>query len=323
MYWIIPLILAFLCTLVNPYVGLVGILFVGEIVIYLFFDGNAEKGADFASGYIEKTDAKYYEILKKAGKGFLNFWCILAVLFLILMTIISLIVETAASSGIFGGPTELTPFLIGKEENRAAYGVVLLIVSIILHIIAVVLIFLRRKYFVEKPKNIKPLKTLILKEENPANRLEHIEIRFGILPVLCIAAAGFFGMLNEYFGWLSLLLHIAYLVGITVISIVAGGLLRFVRKNETMKKGMQYFVNYITNGTPYNHFVIGGVWIATAFLVVLQLLLTLGYRNDIFMVFGLNAGTFAMVCSCLFEIAAAVLITVKRESVKTCDNEKI
>ena len=67
MYWIIPLLLAFLCTLVNPYLGLVGLLYIGEIAVYLFFDGNAEKAADFASGYVEKTDAKYYEILKKAG----------------------------------------------------------------------------------------------------------------------------------------------------------------------------------------------------------------------------------------------------------------
>lgn len=46
MYWIIPLLLAFLCTLVNPYLGLVGLLYIGEIAVYLFFDGNAEKAAD-------------------------------------------------------------------------------------------------------------------------------------------------------------------------------------------------------------------------------------------------------------------------------------
>ena len=87
MYWIIPLLLAFLCTLINPYIGLVGILYIGEIVVYWFFDENAEKAADFASGYVEKTDAKYYEVLKKAGKGCLNFWCGLAVLFFVLMTV--------------------------------------------------------------------------------------------------------------------------------------------------------------------------------------------------------------------------------------------
>ena len=36
MYWIIPLLLAFLCTLVNPYLGLVGLLYIGEIAVYLF-----------------------------------------------------------------------------------------------------------------------------------------------------------------------------------------------------------------------------------------------------------------------------------------------
>ena len=129
MYWIIPLLLAFLCTLVNPYLGLVGLLYIGEIAVYLFFDGNAEKAADFASGYVEKTDAKYYEILKKAGKGCLNFWCGLAVLFFVLMTIISVIVETVASGTMLGGPTTLTPFLIGSKETRAAYRVALLMVS--------------------------------------------------------------------------------------------------------------------------------------------------------------------------------------------------
>lgn len=288
MYWIIPLLLAFLCTLVNPYLGLVGLLYIGEIAVYLFFDGNAEKAADFASGYVEKTDAKYYEILKKAGKGCLNFWCGLAVLFFVLMTIISVIVETVASGTMLGGPTTLTPFLIGSKENRAAYGVALLMVSILLHIVA-----------------------LVLKEENPVNRLENIRIGIGGIPVVLILAAGVFGMMNEYFGWLSFLLHAAYLIGIGVMTVVIGGIFRFAQKNETMKKGVQYFVNYVTDGTPYYHFIIGGMWIVTAFLVILQLLLGLGYKNDIFMMFGLHRGTSAMVISCLLELAAAVWVSMK------------
>ena len=50
MYWIIPLLLAFLCTLINPYIGLVGILYIGEIVVYWFFDENAEKALGEALG---------------------------------------------------------------------------------------------------------------------------------------------------------------------------------------------------------------------------------------------------------------------------------
>lgn len=73
-------------------------------------------------------------------------------------------------------------------------------VSILLHIVALVMIFLRKKYFLEKPKDIKPLKTLVLKEENPVNRLENIRIGIGGIPVVLILAAGVFGMMNEYFG---------------------------------------------------------------------------------------------------------------------------
>lgn len=152
------------------------------------------------------------------------------------MTIISVIVETVASGTMLGGPTTLTPFLIGQEESRATYGVTLLVISIILHIVALVMIFLRRKYFLEKPKDIKPLKTLILKEENPVNRLENIRIGIGGIPVVLILAAGVFGMMNEYFGWLSFLLHAAYLIGIGVMTVVIGGIFRFAQKNETNKK---------------------------------------------------------------------------------------
>ena len=215
-------------------------------------------------------------------------------------------VETVASGTMLGGPTTLTPFLIGQEESRATYGVTLLVISIILHIVALVMIFLRRKYFLEKPKDIKPLKTLILKEENPVNRLENIRIGIGGM------AAGVFGMMNEYFGWLSFLLHAAYLIGIGVMTVVIGGIFRFAQKNETIKKGVQYFVNYVTDGAPYYHFIIGGMWIVTAFLVILQLLLGLGYKNDIFMMFGLHRGTSAMVISCLLELAAAVWVSIKR-----------
>ena len=225
--------------------------------------------SDFASGYVEKTDAKYYEVLKKAGKGCLNFWCGLAVLFFVLMTVISVIVETVASGTMLGGPTTLTPFLeVGSKENRAAYGVALLMISILLHIVALVMIFLRKKYFLEKPKDIKPLKTLVLKEENPVNRLENIRIGIRGIPVVLILAAGVFGMMNEYFGWLSFLLHAAYQIGIGVMTVVIGGIFRFAQKNETIKKGVQYFVNYVTDGAPYYHFIIGGMWIVTAFFVI-------------------------------------------------------
>ena len=75
---------------------------------------------------------------------------------------------------------------------------------------------------------------------------------------------------------------------------------------------MQYFVNYVTDGAPYYHFIIGGMWIVTAFLVILQLLLGLGYKNDIFMMFGLHRGTSAMVISCLLELAAATWVSIKK-----------
>ena len=38
------------------------------------------------------------------------------------------------------------------------------------------------------------------------------------------------------------------------------GMLDIAQKNETIKKGVQYFVNYVTDGAPYYHFIIGGMW---------------------------------------------------------------
>ena len=87
------------------------------------------------------------------------------------MTMISVIVETVASGTMLGGPTTLTPFLIGSKENRAAYGVALLMISILLHIVALVMIFLRKKYFLEKPKDIKPLKTLCFKRRKSGKQI--------------------------------------------------------------------------------------------------------------------------------------------------------
>lgn len=170
MYWIIPLLLAFLCTLINPYIGLVGILYIGEIVVYWFFDENAEKAADFASGYVEKTDAKYYEVLKKAGKGCLNFWCGLAVLFFVLMTMISVIVETVASGTMLGGPTTLTPFLIGSKENRAAYGVALLMISILLYCGTGYDIF-AKKIFLRKTKRYQTIKDTCFKRRKSGKQI--------------------------------------------------------------------------------------------------------------------------------------------------------
>lgn len=149
---------------------MVGILYIGEIVVYWFLM-KAEKAADFASGYVEKTDAKYYEVLKKAGKGCLNFWCGLAVLFFVLMTMISVIVETVASGTMLGGPTTLTPFLIGSKENRAAYGVALLMISILLHIVALDYDIFAKKIFLRKTKRYQTIKDTCFKRRKSGKQI--------------------------------------------------------------------------------------------------------------------------------------------------------
>ena len=53
MYWIIFLALSFLCTILNPYVGLFGILFIAEFAIYWFLDDNIQKAAKFTSSYLK------------------------------------------------------------------------------------------------------------------------------------------------------------------------------------------------------------------------------------------------------------------------------
>ena len=127
--------------------------------------------------------------------------------------------------------------------------------------------------------------------------------------MILIITAGIIGMLNEYFGWLSFVLHFMYLLQVVIIELVAAVLLRLVKKNEKIKQGFQYFVNYVMDGTPYYYIVLGIVWAVTAVIVILQLYLSLGYKNDIFMIFSLDAGTPAMVLSCVAEVLAAGIIT--------------
>lgn len=309
MYWLIFLILSFLCAILNPYVGLFGILFLAEFEAFWFFDENIQRAAKFAASYVEKSESKYYEMLKKSGKGLLNLWCVLAVLFFVLMTVLSLIVWVFASGGLSGTAREMTPFVLFSEERKLFFGRMLLIAEIIFHFITMLLVFARRSSILKMPKDIKPWSTIILKEENPNNRVDHIQIKMGMFPMLLILLAGIVGMLNEYFGWMSFLVHFIYLIQIVVIEMAVGVILRLVKKNEKVKQGVQYFFNYVLDGTPYYYFVLGAVWIAAALIVALQLYLSLGYKNDIFMIFSLDAGMPAMIISCIAELLAAVLIS--------------
>ena len=115
------------------------------------------------------------------------------------MTIISVIVETVASGTMLGGPTTLTPFLIGQEEKPGDlwgntfgnfYPVTYRCTGDDI---------LRKKIFLRETKRYQTIENVVLKEENPVNRLENIRIGIGGIPVVLILAAGVFGMMNEYF----------------------------------------------------------------------------------------------------------------------------
>ena len=309
MYWLIFLILSFLCTILNPYVGLFGLLFILEFEVFWFLDENIQRASKFTASYVEKSESKYSELFKKSGKGVLNLWCILAVLFFGFMTVLSLVVWLFASGSLFGTAREMTPFVIFGEENKLLYARILLIAGMIFHFITMLLVFTRRSAILKMPREIKPWTSIIIKDENPNNRIDNIRIKMGILPMILIITAGIIGMLNEYFGWLSFVLHFMYLLQVVIIELVAAVLLRLVKKNEKIKQGFQYFVNYVMDGTPYYYIVLGIVWAVTAVIVILQLYLSLGYKNDIFMIFSLDAGTPAMVLSCVAEVLAAGIIT--------------
>lgn len=309
MYWIIFLALSFLCTILNPYVGLFGILFIAEFAIYWFLDDNIQKAAKFTASYLKESESKYYDLFKKSGKGVLNLWCALSVLFFGLMTAVSLVVWVFASGVITGKARAMTPFVLLGEEHRVLYGSILLIASIVFHLITTVMIFMRRSEILKMPKDLKPWKTLIIKEEHPSNNLDNVKIRFGFLSLFFILLAGIFGMTNGHFGWLSLILHFMYLIQLVFIEFIVMVVLRLIRKNATVRQGAQYFVNYVLDGTPYYYFIVGVVWTVTAVLVILQMFLTLSYKNDIFMIFSLDWGVKAMAVSCASEVFSALFIT--------------
>lgn len=310
MYWMIFLVLALICALLNPYVGLVGLLFIEEIMVYLFLDENIQKAASFMASYVDASESKYYELLKKSGKGLLNLWCVLAIFFFAGMTALTLVVWIFASGRLSGTVREMTPFVLFGDDHKMLCGTILLVGEIVFHLIALILIFVRRSEILKMPKEIKPWKTLILKEEHPANRLDHIRVKMGFLPLFLILAAGIFGMLNGYFGWLSFLLHFMYLLLIVVLELIVAVMLRLLKKNDKVKQGTQYFINYVLDGTPYYQMVLGAVWIVTAVIVILQMILSLSYKRDIFMIFSLDMGLPALIISCVLEIVAAWCITI-------------
>lgn len=308
MYFVF-LILALIATLLNPYVGLFGLLVIVEILVYAGFGIYIEKTEGFADFFGDISEKKYLNNVQKSGKVVIKIWCAAAVFFWLCSTFISLVVWLFASGVIGSAGRHMTPWIVFEPKNEFSGSVKMLLAAVIMQTCAAVWVFWKKKQM-EKPRK---LDNFVQREkeryEGLKEKIPQIDIHIGVLPIFCVLAAMIFGMANPYLGWISLLVHFLYLLLIGALKLLVVVSAKVSKMDSRVMLNARYLLAHLLRGSAYNEKILGTIWAITGLSFGGQLLLTLKAKNDMFAVFGLDMGMAALVLSCAFEILTALFLT--------------
>lgn len=308
MYFVF-LILALIATLLNPYVGLFGLLVIVEILVYAGFGIYIEKTEGFADLFGDISEKKYLNNVQKSGKVVMKIWCVAAVFFWICSTFISLVVWLFASGVIGSDGRHMTPWIVFEPKNEFSGSVKMLLAAVIMQTCAVVWVFWKKKQM-EKPRQ---LDNFVQREKERYEGLKEcipqIDIHIGMLPIFCVILAMIFGMANPYLGWISLLIHFLYLLLIGALKLMVVVSAKISKMDSRAMLNARYLLAHLLRGSAYNEKILATIWVITGLSCGGQMLLTFKAKNDMFAVFGLDMGMAALVLSCGFEILTALFLS--------------
>lgn len=303
MYWLIPLFLSLLCAIINPYIGLFGIFILVELIIYFCIDINAHTRISMSQYGSGLNDNTYYKAINKAGKALLNIWCGLSIILFILCTVVFLGVWALASGGITGDVTEMAPFSIFADENKALYSVLLLIGAIILNLAATILVFVRKS-------NLLNAKGTVNMRQIPDEKaIDNINFHTDMYIWIALIGSILFGFLDFRFGWLSILLNMFYLFLVLVIKLIIFTNKKTFNSKLHMRNNASYFIDNLVKGKKYNNLMLMCVWLIFCIIVFVELLSNLFVEVNSFAIVKIEFGYLFLMLSCGFNFLTALFLS--------------
>lgn len=301
MEWIIFLLLSFAVTIINEHVGFVGI----HYLITLFIFAGAYVDISGLGKILKVAEKKRVEKEIKRYNGKLKAWGVAAVCSYIMGTILN-VAAFLMTSGITGegNITSLSPVRLFEDEG-INMSIVLLIISEALGFVATFLL-LRRKNLLHE---------MVDDETAPGTPLFRLVYKLDILTAFSVFAATLVGCFNNYFGALSLIVHMFYLILLAMMIILISN----YNKTYKTEKGRKHKVEFFTGmqrGGRYNQTYILMVWIITVASIALQLFMAYSFRYEGLAMFNYASNQTVTLCAIVMDLVMSWLLTSTISNIK-------
>lgn len=306
-FWSLFLVLAFLCALLNPYVGLFSVFLLVILLVYFSLAVNikgiiARRMFSLAEADIDNHSA----VLQRSGTALVNAWRVIALLLFLLVTLVSggvwLLASGYGNSQI--ASSDMTPLSIFSPDFKLAASIILLIASVGFNLLATVSIFIKCKQFsaelksvvaVSRPENLKAVGGISFKVNLPV---------VGAVWIMAMA----FGLLNSHFGWLSILLHLFYSLFIVILTFTLHIYAKLAVKQSVAGMKARYMLTNMAGGQSLNRLLQVIVWTIAGLLIVVQVLCSFTVPTGVFTVLDTGLDILMLLLSCVANVVLALIL---------------
>ena len=241
MWWIIPMVLAVVCSVLSPYVGMLGAIFgLAElfflIVLRILMRSRYER-------CLFAPESSYSSFLRRSAKTLSVVWCVAAVVLIAATAFVS--GAALAVPAMSQNAVPLTPVDIFPEKYRLLFSIILFTLQVVFLILAVVLLFRDRKRLAEKYDGLlksggkteiseKVAKTL---ENNRSLDADNIKFRVGFPSIVIFLLSTAVGALDPKFGWMAFIIAGAFLYQMLLTAVMISLNKRMVRGKKNGASG--------------------------------------------------------------------------------------
>lgn len=305
MEWMIFLLLSFATAIINNHVGFVGI----HYLITLFIFVGAYINVSSLGKILKDAPRDKAVNERKKYNAMLNLWTVASVGSFLLGTVLN-VMAFLMTSGITGKGSvmSLTPVVLFDNIDKTNVAIILLIISEALSFVATFLL-LRRKNLLQE---------MVDDDTDEDTPLFKLEYRLDLLTVFSMLAATVVGCLNNYFGLLSVLIHMFYFIIIAMMIMLIGNYNRYYDTAGGKNHKVDFYNGMKKNGR-FNRTYVALIWIVTLASVALQLMMAYKFQYEGFAMINFQSTQTMAWCSVVMDVVMSLFLTSTITKIKPCE----
>lgn len=305
--WPLFLSLALACAVLNPYVGLFSLFFLIEFLVFFSMAVNIKSRVSLHSfSRSENEEAGRLARQKRSASALINTLRVLAVVFFIICTVVSCgvwMLSSGRASAMIAAK-DMAPFSLFSPENKAVASIVLLLGSTGFHLLAAVSIWMQCKQFSAQLNGEAA-------QDNIVSASQSGELSFKVnIPVTAAAwfAAMVFGLLNTRFGWLSIILHLFYLLFVGILKLTVQVYVNVAKQQSVIGTNARYMLSNMVRGKPLNRLFQAILWMIAGLIVLVQIICSFAVSRGVFLVMNTGLDMLMLFLSCGFNIVVVLVL---------------